>query len=92
MFVVEAASLSVIGSVLGASLGIGITALLNSLQISIPTGAQLFLMRDTLYLVTDLPTVLLAVAVISALVTLFSLLPAVKAARMRPVTAMHHAG
>lgn len=92
MFVVEAATLSVMGSVLGASLGIGITALLNSLQIAIPTGAQLFLMRDTLYLVTDLPTVFLAVAFISALVTLFSLLPAVKAARMRPVTAMHHAG
>ena len=92
MFVIEAATLSVLGSVVGALLGIALTLLLNGLHISIPRGAQLFLMRDTLFLETDPTTVFVAVAVISCLVTLFSLFPAVKAARMRPVTAMHHAG
>ena len=92
MFIIEAATLSVLGSVVGALLGIALTLLLNGLHISIPRGAQLFLMRDTLFLETDPTTVFVAVAVISSLVTLFSLFPAVKAARMRPVTAMHHAG
>ena len=92
MFVIEAATLSVLGSVAGALLGIALTLLLNGLSISIPKGAQLFLMRDTLFLETDPTTVFVAVAVISCLVTVFSLFPAVKAARMRPVTAMHHAG
>ena len=92
MFVVEAATLSILGSIAGALLGVGITLLLNGLHIAIPKGAQLFLMRETLFLETDPMTVFVAVAVISLLVTLFSLFPAVKAARMRPVTAMHHAG
>lgn len=92
MFVIEAGVLSFGSTVIGALIGVGIAQLLNVFEIGLSQGFQLFLMRDTLHLMPDVLSVLLAISVITFIVTLFSLYPASKAARMKPVTAMQHVG
>lgn len=92
LFVIEAAILSFGATSLGALAGIGISALLNFVEIPLSEGFQVFLMRDTLRLVVSGWSVVAAILIISSVVTLFSLYPASKAARMRPITAMHHIG
>ena len=92
MFVLEAAVLSIFATLLGAFVGAGITVLVNALEIAIPDGARLFLMSDTLRLVMDGPIVLRAVVTITAITTAFSFIPAWRAARLPPVTAIHDLG
>ncbi|MFT7622645.1 MAG: putative ABC transport system permease protein [Myxococcota bacterium] len=92
MFVVETALLSIGATSIGAGLGIGLGVTLNALEVPLAEGFQIFLMRDTLRLVLDFGSVMTAIMVITATVTLFSLYPATRAARLKPVTAMHHVG
>ncbi len=92
MFVTEAALLSLGATALGAVVGATISAGLNAANIGLSQGFQVFLMRDTLRLVIDGGSVLTAIVSISLVVTLFSLYPASRAARLKPVTAMHHVG
>ena len=90
MFVTEAAILSVCATVIGALLGVGLAALLDAASIPVSKGMQIFLMSETLRLVVDGPAIIRAVGIISFVITLFALYPAFRAARMRPITAMHH--
>ncbi len=92
MFVTEAALLSVGATVLGAAVGTLASAGINAAEIGLSEGFQVFLMRDTLRLVVDAGSVVAAIVSISFVVTLFSLYPASRAARLKPVTAMHHVG
>ena len=92
MFVIEAGVLAFGATVAGALLGSGICLVLNGLAIPVSEGFQLFLMRETLYFLVEMRTLLVAVTTITVVVTLFSLLPARKAAKMPPITAIHHIG
>jgi ABC-type antimicrobial peptide transport system permease subunit len=49
-------------------------------------------MSDTLRLVVATGSVLVALVTIATVTTLFALFPAYRAARMPPVTAIHHVG
>ena len=92
MFVIEAFILSLGATVVGALAGWGLCEVLNAVEIPISKGFQIFLMRDTLFLVVEGRSIALAIGVITSVVTLFSLYPAYRAARMPPITAIHHVG
>ena len=92
MFVMEMAILTGVASVVGVFLGFGLTAFLNALNIPVSQGFQIFLMSETLRMVVEPSSAITAVIVIPLLTTLGAMFPALHAARMRPVTAMHHVG
>lgn len=92
MFLVEVLVLSLVGSAVGVALGAGLVSLLNALELPVTQGFQLFLMSDTLRLHLSWNSVLQALLLIPTLTTLASVFPATRAARMRPITAIHHVG
>lgn len=92
MFVMEAGLLSLSATVLGAIAGSLAALLLDLASIDLSPGFAVFLMSDTLHLVVTPADALKAVAVISVVTTLFALQPANRAARLPPVTAIHHVG
>jgi putative ABC transport system permease protein len=92
MFLWESFLLGVFGAVAGAVVGAMTAGVLNSANIQVPLSVQLFLMSDTLKL-SVLPTVLVgAIALISIVIGLAALSPALRAARLKPVDAMSHFG
>jgi putative ABC transport system permease protein len=92
LFVLEAGLLAAAGSIAGGLLGWGIAAEINRRAPSVGEGLQMLLMQDHLALSVGPGTVLGAAAGITLLTALASLLPAFRAARLEPVTAMHHIG
>ncbi len=92
MFLLETVILSTVSALLGVSLGAAIAGLLNWLQIPVSPGFQIFLMSDTLRLVVAPYSLVMAVVVVPLLTTFGALFPASRAARLKPVTAMQHAG
>ena len=91
LFLVEALMLGLAGTLLGGLLGAGLAVGLDAAQISITTEAiQALLLSDVLNLSVTPSHVGGAVAVFTLLTGLSALGPAVRAARMEPVTAMHH--
>lgn len=92
MFVIEGFTLGLAGTVIGGALGLLLTFVLNALHVPVPLAVQMFVMSDTLRLVTDAPGVIGSIALITFCTTFISLFPSFLAARMRPITAMHHIG
>jgi putative ABC transport system permease protein len=92
LFLLEAAILSVVGTVLGALLGLLITAAVNLAHITVPLAVQVFLMSDTLWIAVRAGPICSACGVICVVTTAAALYPAYRAAKLRPVTAMHHIG
>lgn len=93
MFVMEAALLGAVAAGIGAVLGGVLAVALDAAAIGVSMEAfQAVLMSDRLHLSVHLSDVLVAVVVITAITALAAVFPAWRAARMRPVTAMHHAG
>ncbi len=92
LFLLEAALLGAAGTVAGALVGAGVAGLLNSAHIAVPESVQMFLMQQNLTLLVKPVSVLGYVAAIAAVTTLAALYPAWHAARLKPVTAMHHIG
>lgn len=92
MILLEALLLGLLGTgagVLGGGLFCG---LLNSAAIKVPEAAQMLLMSDTLTLALRAGPIAGAAGVITLVATLAALFPALHAARLEPVTAMHHIG
>ena len=92
MIILEVAVLSVVFTTAGVGLGAAGAALLNLLEIPVSTGFQIFLMSDTLKLVLDLDSIGSALFWIPVAITTFSMIPALRGARMKPITAIHHVG
>ena len=92
LFLLEAALLGTGGAVAGALAGAGIAALLNAAHLGVPEAVQMFLMQQSLTLSVKMNTVATYVATIAGVTTLAAVYPAWYAARLRPVTAMHHIG
>ncbi len=88
----EAALLGLAGTVAGALAGAGIAALLNAAHIVVPESVQFFLLQEHLHLSVHAGSALAFAGTVAAVTTLAALLPAFHAARLRPVTAMHHIG
>jgi putative ABC transport system permease protein len=92
MFLTEAFTLSAASAVLGAALGLLVCAAVNAAHLHAPLEVQLFLMREEVHFALR-PSVLLgSICLISGCTTAISLIPSFLAARLQPVTAMHHVG
>lgn len=92
MFVLEGFSLGLIGTAAGALLGWLTSVLVNAAHVQVPVSVQIFTMSDTLQLSAKVGAVFGSLALITACTTAVSLIPSFLAARMKPVTAMHHIG
>ena len=77
---------------LGAIFGWTGAGIINVLHVQVPQAVQLFVMADTLHLSARVLSVLGSIGLITLSTTLVSLVPSFLAARMKPVTAMHHIG
>lgn len=93
LFLLEGAALGLLAGTLGAFLGAAAAAGIDAAHIPIASDAFMaILMNDHLYLRLLPATVLAAVALVTVVSTLAAALPAWRAARMRPVGALHHVG
>jgi putative ABC transport system permease protein len=92
LFVLEAALLAAGGATGGVLAGWLVAARINAADIRVGEGLQMLLMQDHLAIVVTPGALAGYVAAITALTAVASLLPALRAARLRPVTAMHHIG
>src|SRR5262249_10522585 len=90
MFVVEGLILGLLGTLTGVVVGLTLCLGLNALQLKVPLALQFFLMSDTLKLAASPGGIVFAIILITGSTTLVSLFPSFLAARMKPVTAMHH--
>ncbi len=92
MFLLESLALGFIGTVTGALVAVAIAAGVNAAHIPVPLSVQLFLMSNELTLLVEPRSLVGSVFVITAVTGLAALFPALRAARLRPVTAMAHFG
>lgn len=90
LFLTESLLLGFASTGAGALLGGLGCVLLNALSVPLPSSLQGFLMSERLQLLVSPPAVLTAIVGITACVTVVSLFPSYLAARLKPVTAMHH--
>jgi ABC-type lipoprotein release transport system permease subunit len=92
LFVLETALLGLGGATAGALVGAALAAGLNALGIGVAESMQFFLMQERLHFQLVPGAIAQDVIVFTVAVVLAALPPAFRAARLRPVTAMHHIG
>jgi putative ABC transport system permease protein len=92
MFVLEALTLGALGTLTGAVLGLAVCLGVNAAGLVVPEVVAMFIMSEKLSLAVNPGAVVGAMVFITACTTLISLIPSFLAARMKPVTAMHHIG
>jgi putative ABC transport system permease protein len=92
LFVLETALLGFLGTAAGALAAAGIALALNGAGIVLPTAVQVFLAMDELNILLDPAAMAVNVVALTAVTVVASVFPALRAARLRPVTAMHHIG
>lgn len=92
MFLTEGFLLGLLATAAGAVLGVVLSLALNSAAIALPVGVQFVLLSDKLIVIPTVPWVLAVVVFITVVVTAISIIPSFIAARLKPVTAMQHAG
>jgi ABC-type lipoprotein release transport system permease subunit len=92
LLLLESLALGAGGALLGVLLGVGAVAILNGLSIHVPTGARMFLMSDTVPFAVRPELLVKALFGIAFVTAAASLLPALRAARLRPIDAMSHFG
>jgi ABC-type antimicrobial peptide transport system permease subunit len=88
----EAGLLGAAGAAAGALGGAGLAALLNAARIAVPEDVQYFLLQDRLHIVVQPASALGFAVLITFVTTVASAWPALHAARLRPITAIHHIG
>jgi putative ABC transport system permease protein len=92
LFLIEAALLGFLAAAAGIALGIVIAEAINWASVRVPLSVQLFVMRDTLKLVLEPSTAVRALLLMSLTTSLAALYPALRAAQLKPVSAMAHVG
>jgi putative ABC transport system permease protein len=92
MFLTEGFVLGLSGTVLGVVIGVIASLIVTGLDLHVPVGFQLFLMTDHLVVTPTVGWVAFAIVFITGAITLISLIPSALAARLKPITAMHHIG
>jgi ABC-type lipoprotein release transport system permease subunit len=92
LFVLETGLLGLAGCAAGALLAALAAAGLNAARITVPEGIQLFLMQEHLTFRLAAGSIAGSVILLALITVLASVFPAVRAARLKPVTAMHHIG
>jgi len=92
MFLFEAMTLGALGTLAGALVGLAVCLGVDSAHVGVPEAVAMFIMSDRLHLVVNAGSVVGAMVFITTCTTLISLIPSFLAARLKPVTAMHHIG
>lgn len=92
MFLTEAFLLGVLSTGAGAAVGGVLAAVLNAANIGMPEMVQAVLMSDRLFLSVHLGSLLGAMFILTLATTFAALIPSFFAARLKPITAMHHIG
>lgn len=92
LILLETALLALAGTAAGALAAIGIALGLNAAAIGLPEAVQVFLAQERLTFLLLPRSILQDVLFLSAVTVAASWFPARRAARLRPVTAMHHVG
>lgn len=92
LFMLEATLLGLAGTVTGAIGAAIVGALVNAAHIGVPEGVQLFLMSDHLFFAIHTLALVKAVVGITVVTSIAALYPSLRAAKLRPVVAMAHAG
>ncbi|HYH95835.1 ABC transporter permease [Hyalangium sp.] len=92
MFLTEALMLSFTATVTGAVAASALCLFINSRQVKAPEVVQVMLLTEHWFLKVESGSVIFAVVLITVASMLVSLIPSFLAARMKPVTAMHHIG
>ncbi|MCP3163893.1 ABC transporter permease [Myxococcus qinghaiensis] len=92
MFLFEAMTLGALGTLAGALIGLAVCLGVDSAHVGVPEAVAMFIMSDRLHLVVNAGSVVGAMVFITTCTTLISLIPSFLAARLKPVTAMHHIG
>lgn len=93
MFLLEAAILGVGATTLGAVSAVFLAYAINKSGVVIPSEAfQLFTMSETLNVLVRPKTVVFAIGLLTTFTTLSALYPAYRAAKLKPITAIHHVG
>lgn len=92
MFLLEALFLGALSTLLGAALGSALALWIDSAHIAIHNDAvRSILLAETLHLVVRPAAVSVAALALTTLTALAAILPAARAARLPPITAMQHA-
>jgi putative ABC transport system permease protein len=84
-FLAEALVVSVLGGALGVALGAGVAALIGRIPIASGTGGT-----QTLQTMVSPESVVMAVGVAAAIGLFFGIYPAMRAARLNPIDALHY--
>jgi putative ABC transport system permease protein len=92
MFLTEGFTLAIVATAAGTALGVLVSALINVIHVPLPGLLSTFLMSPTLKMAFDPAKIIGALVIITAATTLISLIPSFLAARLKPITAMHHIG
>jgi len=92
LFVLETGLLGLAGATGGALGGALLAGLLNLVGISVAESMQFFLMQEKLHFLLEPGWIAWDVLLFTAVTVGAALPPAFRAARLRPVTAMHHIG
>jgi ABC-type lipoprotein release transport system permease subunit len=92
MFLTEGFLLGLLSTIGGGLLGVGLSVVLTQAHLVLPIGVQFVLLSDTLVVLPSLKWVIATVVFITSAVTAISLFPSFIAARLKPVSAMQHAG
>ncbi|WP_224369346.1 ABC transporter permease [Hyalangium versicolor] len=92
MFLTEAFMLSFTATVTGAAAATALCMFINWRQVVAPQVVQVMLLTEHWFLKVEPGSVVFAVTLITVASMLVSLIPSFLAARMKPVTAMHHIG
>lgn len=92
MFLTEAAMLSSAATLAGGLLASLFCSFINAQQVRAPEVVQVMLLTEHWFLKVEPSSVIVSIAIILVCSMAVSLIPSFLAARMKPVTAMHHIG
>ncbi|MDP3500934.1 MAG: FtsX-like permease family protein [Myxococcales bacterium] len=92
MFVAEGFLLGLISTLVGTVFGIMLAFVVTALRVPLPVEVQFVLLSERLIIIPTALWALRSLGFITAVVTAISIGPAFLAARMKPVSAMAHAG
>ncbi len=92
LFLLEAALLGAAGALAGSLVGVGLATALNHARLALPEAVRTVILQQHLALALRPASIVTSACVIAGSTTVAALFPAWRAARLPPVTAMHHIG